>query len=94
MAIAASNPATSSPPAGTGRFRDAGNRRRAAEIEIAAVPSGMHRLREQLPEVRLQAPSIPAGQQHDGWSGCGSHRGAKSPASNPTTRNARRFTAK
>ena len=61
---------------------------------MAGAPSGMHRLREQSADVRLQAPSIPAGQQHDGWSGCGSHRGVKSPASNPTTRSARRFTAK
>jgi hypothetical protein len=67
--MAASKTATSSPPTGTGRLSTVGNRRRAAEIEIAGAPSGMHRLSEQSAEVRLQAPSIPAGQQHDGWSG-------------------------
>jgi hypothetical protein len=54
----------------------------------------MHRPSEHSAFVRLQAPSIPAGQQHDARSGCGSQRGAKRPANNPTTRTARSFTAK
>src|SRR5204863_5989132 len=73
---------------GTGRAGAEGSTIRAVETEIATESSGGHCLSEQPVAIRLQAPNIPSGQQHDGRSDRGSQRGANTPASSAATRSA------